>query len=354
MSAFRAFAPGTPSAMASADHGPAPGDTPVDRAWQRDLAAAIRDPNELCRMLGLDAARAAEARTAAGDFPLLVPRGFVARMRPGDPDDPLLLQVLPRATERLEADGFVSDPLQERAAVAAPGLVQKYAGRALLLATGGCAVNCRYCFRREFPYADSGASPAGLEAAVDAIATDSTIHEAILSGGDPLLLDDERLAAAVRRLESVPHVKRLRIHTRLPIVLPARVTAGLVRLLATTRLACAVVVHANHPRELDAAVAAAVGRLRSSGAILLNQAVLLRGVNDAIDTLAGLSERLVEIGIVPYYLHLLDRVRGTAAFEVDASRARSLHAQLKARLPGYAVPRLAREVPGEPAKVWLA
>jgi KamA family protein len=193
-----------------------------------------------------------------------------------------------------------------------------------------------------------------LETAIDAVAADTTIHEAILSGGDPLLLDDERLAAAVRRLESVPHVKRLRIHTRLPIVLPSRVTAGLVRLLTETRLACAVVVHANHPREIDAGVAAAVGRLRSSRAILLNQAVLLRGVNDDVDALAGLSERLVEIGIVPYYLHLLDRVRGTAAFEVDEPRARRLHADLKARLPGYAVPRLAREVPGEPAKAWLA
>jgi EF-P beta-lysylation protein EpmB len=328
--------------------------TDPDRGWQRELADAVRDPFELCRMLRLDAARAAEARAAAGDFPLLVPRGFVARMRPGDPADPLLLQVLPRAAELAQADGFVSDPLRERDAVAAPGFVQKYAGRALLLATGGCAVNCRYCFRREFPYAASGASPAGLLAAIDAVAADTTIHEAILSGGDPLLLDDDRLAAAVRRLEAVPHVKRLRIHTRLPIVLPARVTAGLVRLLAGSRLACVVVVHANHPQELDEAVAAAVTSLRGSGAILLNQAVLLAGVNDDVDALTGLSERLVDIGIVPYYLHLLDRVRGTASFEVEESRARRLHAELKARLPGYAVPRLAREVPGEPAKVWLA
>lgn len=354
MSAFPAPSPGTPSATAAPDRGPPPTDTAADRGWQRELAGAIRDPDELCRLLGLDVARAAEARVAGGDFPLLVPRGFVARMRPGDPDDPLLLQVLPRGTERLEADGFVSDPLQERGAVAAPGLVQKYAGRALLLATGGCAINCRYCFRREFPYADSGASPAGLETAIDAVAADTTIHEAILSGGDPLLLDDERLAAAVRRLEAVPHVKRLRIHSRLPIVLPARVTPGLVRLLAASRLACVVVVHANHPRELDEAVAAAVARLRGSGALLLNQAVLLAGVNDDVDTLASLSERLVEIGVVPYYLHLLDRVRGTAAFEVEEPRARRLHADLKARLPGYAVPRLAREIPGEPAKVWLA
>lgn len=305
-------------------------------------------------MLGLTPARAAEARAAVGDFPLLVPRSFVARMRSGDPDDPLLLQVLPRAQERLEADGFVSDPLLERDALAAPGLVKKYAGRALLLAAAGCAINCRYCFRREFPYAESGASSAGLESAIDAIAADQTIHEAILSGGDPLLMDDDRLAAAVRRLEAVPHLERLRIHTRLPIVLPSRVTSALVQLLTTSRLTCVVVVHANHPRELDDSVAAAAALLRGSGAILLNQAVLLAGVNDSVDALASLSERLVAIGVVPYYLHLLDRVRGTAAFEVDEPRARRLHAALKARLPGYAVPRLAREVPGESAKVWLA
>lgn len=352
-----AFSGGSPAATAApsatADR-LCPAEPAADRSWQRQLADAIRDPAELCRLLGLDVARAAEARAATGGFPLLVPRSFVARMRPGDPDDPLLLQVLPRCAERLEFEGFVSDPLQERAAVVAAGLVQKYSGRALLLATGGCAVNCRYCFRREFPYADSGASPAGLEAAIDAVAADDTIHEAILSGGDPLLLDDDRLAAAVGRLEAVPHVKRLRIHTRLPIVLPARVTGGLVRLLAASRLTRVVVVHANHPRELDAGVAAAITSLRGSGALLLNQAVLLKGVNDDVDTLAGLSERLVEIGVVPYYLHLLDRVRGTAAFEVADAAARRLHAELKARLPGYAVPRLAREVPGEPAKVWLA
>ena len=336
------------------DRDRAPDGAATDRGWQRELAGAIRDPEELCRALALPPARAAEARAAAGGFPLLVPRSFVSRMRPGDPDDPLLLQVLPRARERLDAEGFVSDPLRERDAVAAPGLVKKYAGRALLLATGGCAVNCRYCFRREFPYAESGASPAGLEAAIDAVAADDTIHEAILSGGDPLLLDDDRLAAAMRRLEAVPHLRRLRIHTRLPIVLPSRVTAGLVQLLAASRLACAVVVHANHPRELDDSVAVAAAMLRGSGAILLNQAVLLAGVNDSVDALAGLSERLVAIGIVPYYLHLLDRVRGTAAFEVDEPRARQFHADLKARLPGYAVPRLAREVPGEPAKVWVA
>jgi len=321
--------------------------------WQRELADAVRDPVELCRLLALDAALADEARLSAAGFPLLVPRAFVARMRKGDRCDPLLLQVLPIAAERQVSAGFSADPLAEAAALAAPGLVQKYAGRALVLATGACAVNCRYCFRRAFPYAESGATRAGVEAAVDAVAADPTIHEVILSGGDPLLLDDERLGRLVERIEGIPHVRRLRIHSRLPIVLPARVTESLTAVLAAVRLATVVVVHANHPAELDAAVATALARLTAARVILLNQAVLLAGVNDSVDVLAALSERLVEIGVLPYYLHLLDRVQGTAHFEVPEEVAKCLHEALRARLPGYAVPRLAREVPGEPAKVWI-
>jgi EF-P beta-lysylation protein EpmB len=317
------------------------------------LADAIRTPAALCAALGIDPATLGDVRSVVGDFPVLVPRGFVARMRRGDPYDPLLLQVLPRESEREETAGFTADPLAEQAALAAPGLIQKYAGRALLLVTGGCAVNCRYCFRREFPYAASGATAAGLEAALDAVAADASLAEVILSGGDPLLVDDERLAAIVARIERVGHVRRLRIHTRLPVVLPERVTDGLVDLLAGTRLACTVVLHANHAAELDATVAAAAARLREGHAVLLNQSVLLRGVNDTADVLAALSERLIDLGVVPYYLHLLDRVRGTADFEVSEAEALDLHAALRARLPGYAVPRLAREEPGAPAKRWL-
>jgi len=233
------------------------------------------------------------------------------------------------------------------------GSCKKYEGRALLLATGGCAINCRYCFRREFPYAESGATQAGVEAALETIAKDTSLHEVILSGGDPLVLDDDRLARLVARLESMPHVRRLRIHSRLPIVLPSRVTDGLTATLSRTRLTCVVVVHANHPAELDAEVASAMARLAAARPILLNQAVLLAGVNDSVEVLTQLSARLVDLGILPYYLHLLDRVQGTAAFEVDEPSARALHDQLRATLPGYAVPRLAREVPGEPAKVWI-
>jgi len=231
--------------------------------------------------------------------------------------------------------------------------VKKYAGRALVLVTGGCAVNCRYCFRREFPYAAGGAHTAGVATAIEAIAADRSIHEAILSGGDPLLADDDRLGEIIDRLAAIPHLRRLRIHTRLPVVLPERVTDELVDRLAACRLASTVVIHANHARELDDSVAEATGRLRRSGAILLNQSVLLAGINDSVAALQSLSERLVDLGVVPYYLHLLDRVRGTAHFEVPEAEARRLHGRLRAVLPGYAVPRLAREVPGAEAKAWI-
>jgi EF-P beta-lysylation protein EpmB len=327
---------------------------PPAAGWQRELADAIREPEELCRLLGLGPAVATAARAAAGDFPLLVPRSFAARMRPGDPLDPLLLQVLPQAAEGVPAPGFSGDPLNEAATLAAPGLLKKYPGRGLVLATGGCAVNCRYCFRREFPYAENGATPAGLAAAVEAIATDESLAEVILSGGDPLLLDDGRLTDFVRRVEAVPHVRRLRIHSRLPVVLPARVTDEFVAILADTRLACAIVIHANHPREIDAAVERAVRRLAAAPAIVLNQAVLLAGINDSVAVQRALGERLVEAGVVPYYLHLLDRVAGAAHFEVPDERAVALHRELRESMPGYAVPRLVRAAPGARSKQWIA
>lgn len=237
--------------------------------------------------------------------------------------------------------------------MAAPGLVKKYQGRALLLVTGGCAVNCRYCFRREFPYAEHGAGAAGVDAGIAAIAADPSIREVILSGGDPLLLDDDRLADIVYRIMAIPTVRRLRIHTRLPVVLPSRVTPRLVALLAGLPQPAVVVLHANHAAELANDVAEAVRALGASRALLLNQAVLLAAVNDSVPVLASLSERLLEIGVLPYYLHLPDRVAGTAHFEVAESAAIALHAGLREVVPGYAVPRLVREVPGEPAKVWI-
>jgi len=322
----------------------------VRGGWRRELAEAFRDPADLGRFLGL--AADVTAASVAG-FPFLVPRGFAARMRRGDPRDPLLLQVLPREEETRVVAGYSDDPLLERGFLAAPGLVHKYDGRALLLVTGGCAVNCRYCFRREFPYGESGATRRGIDRALAAVAADESLREVILSGGDPLLVDDDELASIVERLGAIPHVRRLRIHSRLPVVLPSRVDEGLGAALAGSRLARVVVIHANHPAEIDDAVAAAVRRLAGLPAVVLNQAVLLRGVNDSHPVLATLSERLVEIGVVPYYLHVLDRVGGAAHFEVPEDEARRLHRGLRAALPGYAVPRLVREIPGERGKTWL-
>ncbi len=317
--------------------------------WQRILAAAVRDPAELARRLGVEVAPA-----AAGDFPLLVPEGYLARIRPGDPADPLLLQVLPQAAELApQPEGYSVDPLAESDCASVPGLLRKYAGRALLVTTGACAIHCRYCFRRHFPYAELPRGRAWWDAAVAAIAADPSIGEVLLSGGDPLTLPDRQLAALAAALAEVPQVRRLRIHTRLPIVIPERVDAALVGWLAGGRLEPVVVVHANHPREIAADVAAALRRLREAGVTVLNQSVLLRGVNDAAATLAELSQALFAAGCLPYYLHALDRVRGAAHFAVADDRALAIHADLAARLPGYLVPRLVREVPGAPGKTPL-
>jgi EF-P beta-lysylation protein EpmB len=319
--------------------------------WQRELARAVTDPVELLELVGLGPEWLDAARQAAARFPLRVPRPFVARMRRGDPADPLLRQVLPLAAELADVPGYVQDPVGDLAAAAGAGVLRKYAGRALLVATGACAVHCRYCFRREFPYADELASAGQWRGAVDAIRADPGVTEVILSGGDPLSLADHKLAALTDALADVPHVRRLRVHTRHPIVLPSRVDDGLLAWLARLPWPVTFVLHANHAAELDVEVAAAVARLREARVHVLNQAVLLRGVNDSVAALAALSERLFETGALPYYLHVLDRVRGSAHFEVPEDEARRLHAALTRTLPGYLVPRLVREVPGAPSKV---
>jgi EF-P beta-lysylation protein EpmB len=275
-------------------------------------------------------------------------------MRRGDPADPLLRQALPLGLEHTEVPGFSPDPVGDHAALIAPGVLNKYRGRVLLTATGACAVHCRYCFRRAFPYADENASADGFRAALERIAADASIHEVILSGGDPLTLSDRRLAGFAQELAAISHVRRLRVHTRLPVVLPSRVGDALLGALTGTRLPVVMVVHANHANELDTEVRAALAELKRTCAALLNQSVLLRGVNDSVPALADLSEALSEAGALPYYLHLLDRAAGTAHFEVPEHEARALHAQLCARLPGYLVPRLVREVAGAPAKVVIA
>jgi EF-P beta-lysylation protein EpmB len=246
--------------------------------------------------------------------------------------------------------GFVADPLDELGQLRHPGLLQKYRGRALLLASGACAVNCRYCFRREFPYAEAGAGVRDLEAFLREIAADTSTTEVILSGGDPLTLSDARLGALLTGIGRIAHVRRIRIHSRVPIVLPERVDSGLIATLSQAKQPVVMVVHANHANEIDSSVATAMHRLLPVTTALLNQSVLLRGVNDDVDRLCALSERLFDSGVLPYYLHLLDPVRGAAHFRVGERRARVLVAEAAARLPGYLVPRLVRERPGLPAK----
>jgi len=319
--------------------------------WQRAVRQAIRDPAELCRLLELPAEIGAKAAGVVEGFELFVPRGFAARIKPGDPHDPLLLQVLPRGEELDPQEGFVDDPVGDESAQIVPGVLHKYAGRALLVTTGACAVHCRYCFRRHFAYSDLPRSTDDWEQALAIVAAEDSIDEVILSGGDPLMLVDHRLAWLAERLASITHVKRLRVHTRLPIMIPERVNGALLDWLTGTRLAPWMVVHANHPAELDRSVLAALGRLVDAGVPVLNQAVLLKGVNDDAETLVALSQVLVDHRVMPYYLHQLDAVRGAAHFAVDEQRGVQLMAELSRRLPGYAVPRYVREQAGAAHKL---
>jgi EF-P beta-lysylation protein EpmB len=318
--------------------------------WQQALREAVRDPRELLDLLALGGLAPRLSDEAAAQFPLRVPRGFVSRMRHGDPGDPLLRQILPLDEEMRPMPGFGLDAVGDGAAKTAPGVIQKYRGRALLVTTGSCAIHCRYCFRRHFPYAEETAARDGWREAVELIRQDGSIEEVLLSGGDPLSLSNGKLAELTAALADIPHLRRLRIHSRLPIVLPERVDEGLLGWLSALPWPVTLVVHANHANEFDGTVDAALGRLRAAGAQLLNQAVLLKGVNDSVEALAALSERGFAAGVLPYYLHQLDRVAGVAHFEVDDARARALHAGLAARLSGYLVPRLVREIPGDTGK----
>lgn len=323
-----------------------------DEPWQQALRDVVTRSDELLALLDLPGAAPGVDRRPA--FPLRVPRSFVARMRAGEPDDPLLRQILPALVEGQAQAGFVDDPLAEAQANKLPGLIHKYAGRVLLVVSRHCAIHCRYCFRRHFPYADNRPSRAEWAPALAYIERDPSLREVILSGGDPLTLPDRRLAEIVSRLAAIPHLRRLRLHSRLPVVIPQRVTPALVELLADSRLATSLVIHANHPRELDDDLAHALQPLRAAGISLLNQSVLLAGVNDRADTLSALSERLFAVGVLPYYIHLLDRVSGAAHFDVPAAHARALHAALLAHLPGYLVPRFVRAVPNAASKIPLA
>ena len=328
-------------------------DTPSAASWQRQLSRAVRDPQTLCERLGLGSLWQAGAHTGHALFETCVPEAFLARIKPHDPNDPLLRQVLPLSNEALETPGFVSDPLAEAEHRPARGLIHKYHGRVLLIASPNCAVNCRYCFRRHFPYADNAPSRAQWQEALNYLRADESIREAIFSGGDPLAGSDGQLAWLVGELEGIAHLKRLRIHTRLPVVIPDRVDDALLGWLGQARLQTVMVLHINHAQEIDRAVIEACARLQQAGVTLLNQSVLLRGVNDDVDTLAALSERLFDARVLPYYLHVLDPVAGAAHFDVSDDEARELVAGLRQQLPGFLMPRLVREIPGEASKTPL-
>ncbi|MBL9080855.1 MAG: EF-P beta-lysylation protein EpmB [Planctomycetales bacterium] len=345
-----------PARLVSPNLAPADdGEPPETATWRHALKTAIRDPAELCRVLELPDALVPTARKAAEMFGLFAPHGYVARIRKGDVDDPLLRQILPLGDELLEVAGFTADPVDDDAAQLVPGLLQKYQSRVLLITTGACAIHCRYCFRRHFSYSEAPHSLVQWQPALDAIAADPTIDEVILSGGDPLTLVDGVLEPLIRRLEAIPHLRRLRVHTRLPIVIPERVCESLLAWfsLTGTRLTPVCVLHANHAAELDEAVAAACVRLRHAGVLLLNQAVLLRGVNDSVDALDALSRRLLDLGVTPYYLHQLDRVAAAAHFEVPEDEGLRLVEALQTGLPGYGMPRYVREIAGKRSKTPL-
>ena len=348
--------------------------------WRTVLARAVRDPAELCRLAGLPPSEEAAMRAAAEAFPILAPRPFLARVQPGNARDPLLLQVMPRPAEQKPTPGFEADPLGESTSLRAPGLLWKYPSRSLIVTTGQCGVHCRFCFRRHFPYpkeVDKNKSKEGVsgsdplvspqlapceafdpakrfDASIRAVAGEPSLSEVILSGGDPLTLDDEPLARLIHRLDNISHLTRLRIHTRMPILVPQRVTDILLDVLRATRLTTLVVIHVNHPAEIDAAVAEGLGRLVDAGIPVLSQSVLLRDVNDRVDVLASLYQRLADLRVLPYYLHQLDHVAGAAHFEAPESTGIELINTLRARLPGYVVPRYVRETPGGVCKEVLA
>ena len=323
--------------------------------WQSQLRNVVSSARELLDLLALQPADVNYADAACRDFALKVPRAFVGRMRIGDPTDPLLLQVLARADEMRVTAGFSEDPVGETgAANPTKGIIHKYHGRVLLIVSSGCAINCRYCFRRHFPYADNQNSRREWRETLAYIAANTDVSEVILSGGDPLLASDQYLDELVTSIAAIGHVRRLRIHTRLPVVIPDRVTPGLLDAISRPHLQTVVVIHCNHANEIDASVDAALARLAGRGITLLNQAVLLAGINDTAPALTALSERLFAAGVMPYYLHLLDKVQGAAHFDVPEERARELIAETGALLPGYLVPKLVRETAGAPSKSILA
>ncbi len=322
--------------------------------WQQALANSIRTPEALLAALELSAEQLPAIFNGGDKFPLRVPHSFVARMKKGDPNDPLLRQVLPLDEENDFTLGYLIDPVGDLNASETPGLLHKYHGRALMITTGACAIHCRYCFRRHFPYAQQNAATNEWDDALNQLNQDKSIHEVILSGGDPLALSDQRLTRLLGQLAKIPHLKRLRIHTRLPVVIPQRITDAFIALIANCRLAPIIVIHANHANEINSELHVALKKLQTIPNItLLNQSVLLRGVNDNHEALITLSEALFASGVLPYYLHLLDKAQGTAHFNVPLTQATRLLHEIHAKLPGYLVPRLVQEEAGALGKTLL-
>jgi EF-P beta-lysylation protein EpmB len=320
------------------------------QSWQQALANAVSDADELLSQLGLSQALQAIDKDKISQFPLRVPQSYVNKMRYGDKHDPLLRQVFPLIDESVEVDGYFQDPVGDHLAVTSPGMLQKYQGRALLVTTGACAVHCRYCFRRHFPYADSNPLASQWQQTLEQITNDRSINEVILSGGDPLSLSDDKLSRLVDALSTIPHLKRLRIHTRLPVVLPERIDEQLLAWLERCPLKVVKVIHANHANEIEKEAEQALTALQQVGCQLLNQAVLLKGVNDSAEALVALSERLNDVNVMPYYLHVLDKVAGAHHFDVPEDEAIALIDTIRTQLPGYLVPRLVREIQGEASK----
>lgn len=322
--------------------------------WQMALVNAITDTEELFELLELDNRWLPAAKAAADRFPLKVPRSFLKRIQRNNIHDPLLRQVLPLEEELVDLAGYSNDPLLEAQVNPIPGLLHKYFGRVLLTLTSTCSINCRFCFRREFPYEKNNPGSKGWQQALNYIAQNPTISEVILSGGDPLAVSDHLLTQLTQKLVTIPHVRRLRIHSRMPVILPERITPEFIKWISQCGLATILVLHCNHPQEINQDVHIALQQLAQEGVTLLNQSVLLKGINDEVETLVALSETLFAARVQPYYLHMPDKVRGTAHFDQDLTTARQLHRELNARLPGYLVPRLAYEQAGAPAKIILS
>ena len=321
--------------------------------WNSVLADLVTNPDELCDLLALGELDRESIRKSCEGFPLRVPRPYLSRIKVADPQDPLLLQILPRTEELITTDAAQLDPLQEKQFSPVPGLLHKYHGRVLVVLSGSCAIHCRYCFRRHFPYEDARIGKTQWQAILEYIEADDTITEVIFSGGDPLNSTDASLAAKTSDLAEIAHLKRLRIHTRQPVMIPQRVNTQLLNWTSETRLDVVMVLHSNHAQEIDHHVEVALIKLRNNGITLLNQSVLLKGINDDAQVLAELNERLFECGVLPYYLHMLDPVQGAMHFSVSRQRAMQIKADLQALLPGYLVPRFAVEEPQAPNKTTL-